>query len=70
MACLLTFFFLSPVAEVNVTAPRALAGVISKLQGLDEGTYTTIEGQVNRLIQQAKDPYNLCRLYCGWQAYL
>ena len=58
------------VTEVNVTASRALAGVTSKLQGLNEGAYTTIEGQVNMLIQQAKDPNNLSALFQGWQAYL
>ncbi|XP_065219100.1 serine-protein kinase ATM [Planococcus citri] len=60
----------SAVTETNVQAPRALAGVVSKLHGLNEGTYTTIEGQVNRLIQQARDPINLSRLFAGWQAYL
>jgi len=30
----------------------------------------TVNGQVNRLIQQAKDPANLSMLYFGWQAYL
>ncbi|CAH0387846.1 unnamed protein product [Bemisia tabaci] len=57
--------------EVNKTAERALARLRLKLQGMEEeGIATSIEGQVNRLIQQAKDPANLCKLFHGWQAYL
>lgn len=55
---------------MSITASRALSRIKLKLQGLEEGTATTVEGQVNRLIQQAKDERNLSKLFCGWQAYL
>jgi Phosphatidylinositol kinase and protein kinases of the PI-3 kinase family len=51
-------------------AERALVRLRQKLQGTEEGTATSISGQVNRLIQQARDPVNLSRLFYGWQAYL
>ena len=56
--------------EVNKMAERALVRLRQKLQGTEEGTATSISGQVNRLIQQARDPVNLSRLFYGWQAYL
>ncbi|KAJ9577912.1 hypothetical protein L9F63_025225 [Diploptera punctata] len=56
--------------EVNKMAERALVRLRQKLQGTEEGTATSISGQVNRLIQQARDPVNLCRLFHGWQPYL
>ncbi|XP_054719337.1 serine-protein kinase ATM-like [Uloborus diversus] len=56
--------------EVNKLAERALMRLQQKLQGLEEGVAMSIEGQVNLLIQQARDPNNLCRLYVGWQPYL
>lgn len=31
---------------------------------------SSVSGQVERLIQQAHDPINPCRLYYGWQPYL
>lgn len=53
-----------------MTASRALSKIKLKLQGMEEGTPTNVEGQVNRLIQQAKDRRNLGLLFEGWQAYL
>lgn len=70
----LTYFcylwFLNLFAEVNKLAERALMRLQQKLQGLEEGVAMSIEGQVNLLIQTARDPNNLCRLYAGWQPYL
>lgn len=54
----------------NKTAERALIRIEQKLQGTEEGLASSVSGQVERLIQQARDPANLCRLYCGWQPYL
>lgn len=54
----------------NKVAERALTRIRLKLEGLEEGTTTSIEGQINRLIQQAKDPQNLCKIFHGWQPYL
>ncbi|KAJ8666945.1 hypothetical protein QAD02_008607 [Eretmocerus hayati] len=56
--------------ETNKMAERALLRVQQKLQGIEEGVASSIAGQVERLIQTARDPHNLCRLYIGWQAYL
>ncbi|XP_058790954.1 serine-protein kinase ATM [Phymastichus coffea] len=58
------------IAETNKLAERALLRVQQKLQGIEEGVSSSIPGQVTRLIQQARDPVNLCRLFAGWQAYL
>ncbi|CAL7943643.1 unnamed protein product [Xylocopa violacea] len=56
--------------ETNKTAKRALLRIDQKLQGTEEGLASSVSGQVERLIQQARDPMNLCRLFCGWQPYL
>lgn len=67
---LLIVFIFSENATVNITAERALLRLREKLQGTELGHSTSIEHQVATLIQQAVDPANLCKLYCGWQAYL
>lgn len=36
----------------------------------EAGSIASINGQVNRLIQLARDPANLSLLYHGWQSYL
>lgn len=59
-----------PATETNKLAERALLRVQQKLQGIEDGYTSSIPGQVERLIQEAKDPMNLCRLFYGWQAYL
>lgn len=56
--------------KTNKIAERALLRIEQKLQGTEDGLVSSISGQVERLIQQARDPANLCRLYSGWQAYL
>ncbi|KAK4874732.1 hypothetical protein RN001_014092 [Aquatica leii] len=57
--------------NINTTAERALMRLRQKLQGITEGgSVTNIEGQVEKLLQQARDPSNLCRLFHGWQPYL
>ncbi|XP_011494720.1 PREDICTED: serine-protein kinase ATM [Ceratosolen solmsi marchali] len=58
------------VIETNKLAERALLRVQQKLQGIEDGVPSSIAGQVERLIQQARDPTNLSRLFEGWQAYL
>lgn len=55
---------------VNVTAERALLRLRHKLQGTEDGGTTSVEGQVTKLIQEARDPKNLARLFYGWQPYL
>lgn len=56
----------------NTTAERALDRLNAKLNGKDEDItgYASVDGQVSRLIQQALNPSNLSRLFCGWQPYL
>lgn len=54
----------------NKSAEKALLRIEQKLQGTEEGLMSSVSGQVERLIQQAHDPINLCRLYYGWQPYL
>ncbi|XP_017880998.1 serine-protein kinase ATM [Ceratina calcarata] len=56
--------------ETNKSAERALLRIEQKLQGTEEGLVTSVSGQVERLIQEARDPMNLCRVFCGWQPYL
>ncbi|XP_024944918.1 serine-protein kinase ATM isoform X2 [Cephus cinctus] len=57
-------------SETNKLAERALLRVEQKLQGTEEGIASSVSGQVERLIQEARDPANLCKVYYGWQAYL
>ncbi|XP_011310406.1 serine-protein kinase ATM [Fopius arisanus] len=58
------------VRPTNKMAERALLRIDQKLHGTEEGIATSIAGQVERLIQQARDPGNLSRIFYGWQAYL
>lgn len=55
---------------MNKLAERALLRLKQKLQGIEEGSTTSVEGQVSKLIQEATNPANLCRLFHGWQAYV
>lgn len=64
------YFYVATAGEVNRMAERALVRLRQKLQGTEEGTASSVSGQVNRLLQQARDPGNLSRLYHGWQPYL
>ncbi|CAB3231054.1 unnamed protein product [Arctia plantaginis] len=53
-------------------AKRALLVVTSKLSGTEDGVAggVAVAGQVARLLRAATDPFNLCRLFHGWQPYL
>ena len=42
--------------NTNKLAERALLRVTQKLEGREEGSKLSVEGQVNSLIQQATDP--------------
>lgn len=50
-------------------AERALNRVREKLHGTEGGPISSIEGQVNRLIHEARDLSNLSKLFRGWQAF-
>jgi len=57
----------------NDAANRAILKISEKLQGYEEGTRgekQSIQGQVQLLINSARDPDNLCRLYEGWAPWL
>ncbi|XP_024884976.1 serine-protein kinase ATM [Temnothorax curvispinosus] len=56
--------------ETNKIAKRALLRLEQKLRGTEDGLVSSVSGQVERLLQEARDPANLCRVYCGWQPYL
>lgn len=60
----------SPPVEKNKLAERALLKLRQKLQGIEEGVATSVEGQVSRLVHEATNPNNLCCLFHGWQAYV
>lgn len=53
-------------------AQRALARIKHKLQGYEDpnGDAMSVEGQVKVLVNQARDPENLCRLFPGWAPWL
>ena len=53
----------------NESAKRTLVRLSQKLKGVEKGTPLSVKGQVNLLIQQAKDPTNLCRMYHGWKPH-
>lgn len=53
-------------------ASRALLRIQAKLKGQadDSSGYSSVEGQVECLINQARNTSYLSRLFRGWQAYL
>lgn len=55
---------------VNSVAERALFRLRAKLNGIENNSRTTVESQVERLLQEARDPVNLSKLFSGWQAFL
>eukprot|EP00795_Rhopilema_esculentum_P013768 gene13768-4694_t len=54
----------------NKMAQRVLIRLRQKLDGNEGGCFLSTEGQVNFLIQSARDTKNLCRLFPGWQPWL
>lgn len=67
------FFFLAlsdSQESVNKLAERVLLRLHQKLQGYEEGVQLGVAGQVNNLIQEARDPKNFCKLFPGWQPYI
>ena len=57
-------------SDLNKMAERVLLRLQEKLEGIEDGVPLSISGQVNHLIQEAKDPENLCLLFPGWQAWI
>jgi len=58
------------VRPVNAGAERALLRVKQKLDGTEDGASRSVAGQVQKLVQEARDPDKLCRMYVGWSAFL
>ena len=54
----------------NKLAERALLRVTHKLNGMEEGSHLSVQGQVTSLIQQATDIDNLALIYFGWRPYV
>lgn len=59
--------------DQNNAAARAIAKVNEKLQGYEDGTageQQSVEGQIQLLLTAARDPDNLCELFCGWAPWI
>ena len=56
--------------EGNLDAERALMRVKQKLDGYEDGELRSIQGQVQQLLHDARDPHKLALMYAGWAAWL
>ena len=57
----------------NEDATRAIARINEKLQGYEDGTAgerQSVAGQVQLLINSARDPENLCSIFVGWAPWV
>lgn len=57
----------------NLAAEHTIARIKEKLEGYEEGTSSeqhSVEGQVQLLINCARDPDNLSAIYYGWAPWL
>jgi ataxia telangiectasia mutated family protein len=57
----------------NLATKHTIARIKEKLQGYEEGTSSeqqSVEGQVQLLINCARDPDNLCAIWRGWAPWL
>ena len=61
---------LQPDPSKNKMAQRVLIRLKQKLDGNETGSFLSTEGQVNFLIQAARDHKNLCRVFPGWQPWI
>jgi len=62
-----------PSEDRNDAANRAITKIQEKLQGYENGTIgecQAVEGQVQLLINAARDHDNLCSLYFGWAPWV
>jgi len=61
------------IENSNDEGSRAISKIHQKLQGYEDGTSgesMSVEGQVQFLINEARDPDNLCVLFAGWSPWL
>jgi len=56
--------------KINADAERILLRLKQKLQGYENGEILNVEGQVEQLIYQARDPELLCKMFPGWAPWL
>ena len=59
--------------EENRAGARALAKIKAKLQGYEDSTSGElhgIEGQIQVLVNLARDPDNLCKMFPGWSPWI
>ena len=57
-------------ASSKSQAERALMRVQNKLRGEEQRVTLSVSGQVNFLIQQARDPERLAKLFPGWRSWV
>ena len=56
--------------RTGAQAQRILTRLQSKLDGFECGHHLSVKGQVQRLVNDARDPGLLCHLYHGWAAWV
>jgi ataxia telangiectasia mutated family protein len=59
--------------QENEAASHAIRRIQEKLQGYEDGTsgeQQSVEGQVQLLINSAKNKDNLCLMFCGWAPWV
>jgi ataxia telangiectasia mutated family protein len=56
--------------RTGAQAQRILARLQQKLEGFEGGHHLSVKGQVARLVNDARDPQKLCRLYHGWAPWV
>mmetsp|Transcript_3784 Transcript_3784/g.7342 ORF Transcript_3784/g.7342 Transcript_3784/m.7342 type:complete len:356 (+) Transcript_3784:832-1899(+) len=54
----------------NADAERVLTRIRQKLDGFEGGEMLSVQGQVQKLLQDAQDPDKLCRLFAGWAPWV
>jgi len=62
-----------PGTETNEAAAHAITRISEKLQGYEDGTsgeQQSVEGQVQLLVNSAKDQDNLSEMYFGWAPWM
>eukprot|EP00472_Partenskyella_glossopodia_P011822 CAMPEP_0197537620 /NCGR_PEP_ID=MMETSP1318-20131121/57423_1 /TAXON_ID=552666 /ORGANISM="Partenskyella glossopodia, Strain RCC365" /LENGTH=353 /DNA_ID=CAMNT_0043095827 /DNA_START=274 /DNA_END=1335 /DNA_ORIENTATION=- len=57
-------------SKENSDAQRAIFSVKQKLQGIEFGRTLGVEGQIKTLINEARDPNNLHKMFVGWAAWV
>ena len=63
----------SSAEDENKEGAKTIARINEKLQGYEDSTsgeQQSVEGQVQLLINSARDPDNLCDMYFGWMPWI